>query len=411
MEKQEIKKILLGRNYPTPEALRYDVKKGFLLSKSDLASFLQAKEELRASGSSGFVTLGLKAEHPLFYVSGRYLLELEKTYLETLLNDYAENDTDFFDRNKEDMLLARAFSEIEGTLAIENVSTTRKKIERIRKQTNLTDKNDVIVKNMLGAIDYILQEKPAFTKENLKRLYSILSDGCLEGENALPVGAYYRNAPVFVGGYEGAAPEEIEGMMNSLFAFVSERKAGDVPDLFVPLIAQYYILFVHPYFDYNGRTARMVSFWLSVLYSVSGAPLFLSEAINEDKKNYYRAIVNTRNTDNDLTYFLGYILETAVRYSYVYKNVEMIRRALGEEGLFLSPMQVVYLKKIVIHNYGGYFNAKMFAGYMQSDLSRQAVAKILTQFVSYGILEKTANKKGETIFRIKQQMIFYRVGD
>ena len=411
MEKQKIKSILLGENYLTPEELRYSVKEGLLFSKSEFSAFLQGKEELRKAGESGFVTLDLKAKHPLFYVEGKYLADLTRTYLATLLHDQAENEADFFDRNKEDMLLARAFSEIEGTLAIENVSTTRKKIERIRKQTTLTEKNDIIVKNMLTAIDFILQEKPAFNKENLKKLYSILSDGCVDPEDALPAGAYYRNAPVFVGGYEGAAPEEIEGMMDSLFDFVSEKKEREIPDLFLPLIAHYYILFVHPYFDYNGRTARMVSFWLSTVYNVSGAPLFLSEAINEDKKKYYRAITDTRNTDNDLTYFLGYILETAVRYSYVYKNVEMIRRELGKEGLFLSPMQVVYLKKIVIHNCGGYFNAKMFAGYMQSDLSRQAVSKILTQFVSYGILEKSANKKGETIYRIKPQNVFFKVGD
>ena len=52
----------------------------------------------------------------------------------------------------------------------------------------------------------------------------------------------------------------------------------------------------------------------------------MSEAINESKHDYYRAITDTRNTNNDLTYFLGYILETSVKYSFVYKNLEEMKK-------------------------------------------------------------------------------------
>jgi Fic family protein len=54
--------------------------------------------------------------------------------------------------------------------------------------------------------------------------------------------------------------------------------------------------------------------------------LFISEAINDNKKQYYEAISNTRNTNNDLTYFLSYILETANKYSLLYKNLEEIQK-------------------------------------------------------------------------------------
>ena len=58
-----------------------------------------------------------------------------------------------------------------------------------------------------------------------------------------------------------------------------------------------------------------MSFWLACLNNLVAAPFFISEAINEDKRAYYDAVSNTRDTNNDLTYFLGYIFETSTKFS------------------------------------------------------------------------------------------------
>ena len=372
-----------------------------------MKNFLRKKREFLQEEDKYFFPLPLKANKPLFYVQGEYLLSLRAEYLSALINDYEEKEKFFFSRHITDILMARIFSEVEGTLSIENVTTTRKKIEAIRKASVLTDKNDIIVKNMLNAFDYIMKDTPAFNKENLRKLYGILSQGCLEKGDELKPEAYYRDDAVCIGGYDGAPAEEIEEMMDSLFSFAGDSANAKKYGIFLPLIAHYYILYVHPYFDYNGRTARMVSLWLSFLHNITMAPLFISEAINEEKKAYYRAIVNTRETENDLTYFFGYVLESSIKYSYVYKNLEALCAALEKEGIFLSSSEKLYVKKIIIHAPTGYFNAKKFAGFIKSEVSRQALHKILSAFTSYGILEKNQNKKGETIYRLKEDLLFY----
>ena len=48
----------------------------------------------------------------------------------------------------------------------------------------------------------------------------------------------------------------------------------------------------------------MVQIWIFMLTNNVGA-LYLSEAINDNKNKYYEAIENTRNSRNDLTYFIG----------------------------------------------------------------------------------------------------------
>jgi Fic family protein len=147
---------------------------------------------------------------------------------------------------------------------------------------------------------------------------------------------------------------------------------------------------------------------LSVILDVSEVPVFISEAINETKNNYYKAITNSRITDNDLTYFLGYIMETSIEYSYIYKNIEEIEKEMGKLGNFLSSTEKVYLKKILIHNKDGYFNSKMFMEYIGNNMTRQGALKFLNGFVEYDILQKSSNKKGEAIYKINSERITYK---
>ena len=152
----------------------------------------------------------------------------------------------------------------------------------------------------------------------------------------------------------------------------------------------------------------MVSFWLNYIYDITAAPYFMSEAINESKNDYYRAITDTRNTNNDLTYFLGYILETSIKYSFVYKNLEEIKKMLSKTGDSLTSTEWVYVKKILVHNSEDYFNYKMFMQYINTKMTRQGALKILNNLHCYEILEKTTNKKGDIIFKFNQDFITYK---
>jgi Fic family protein len=324
------------------------------------------------------------------------------------VEDLKLNQKTLFERNADDIIMARAFSEIEGTLNVENVPTTHKKVKDIYQKKALTDKNDIIVKNMIDAMKFIVKEKPSFNKENLLKLYNILSFNCLDEEDKLKEGAYYRDDYVSIGGFEGAPDSHIEECMDSLFTFVNNPESLKKYEALLPHICHYYILYIHPYFDYNGRTARMVSFWLNYIFDINDAPLFMSEAINDNKKEYYRAITNTRNTYNDLTYFLGYILETAIKYSLVYKNLEEVKEKLSKTGDTLTSTEWGYLKKIIIHNSTGYFTYKDFFEYIHSTMTKQGGLKVLNTFVEYDILIKEVNKKKENIYKVNPEILTYK---
>ncbi len=410
MKKEVLEEIVFGESYYSIDDLRYNQKVGYMLSKENVNELLAYKEQLAERENEYIKVLPLKtfnSKH-CFYVSSVYLLSQYNAYLRAFVDDFRSNETTLTQRNAKELMTSRVFSEVEGTLNIENVPTTHKRIKEVFSSENLTDKNDIIIKNMQKAIIYILNEQPAFNKENLYKLYCILSKDCLGDNEQLRKGRIYRDDVVYVGGFAGAPEDKIDEMMNSLFDFVNDKKNVEKYSTLLPHICHYYILYVHPYFDYNGRTARMVSFWLNCILDITDAPLYMSEAINESKTDYYKAITNTRTTNNDLTYFLGYILETAIKYNFVYKNLEEIKNKLAKDGDFLSPAQLTYLKKIIIHNPEDYFNYRMFINYINVKMSKQAGLKVLNLLADYGVLEKTTNKRNEAIYRVNQEFITYK---
>ena len=151
-------KLIFGPEYYTIDDLRYNQKLGFLFSKDELAQFLKEKECLIEENNEDIEKLPLKTFNSkyCFYVNGLYLLETQNEYFRLLTSDYELNQSWLFDRNLEDMLISRLFSEVEGTLNVENIPTTHRHIEMVSKSENLTEKNDIIVKNMLNAINFII---------------------------------------------------------------------------------------------------------------------------------------------------------------------------------------------------------------------------------------------------------------
>ena len=410
MDKKQVAELIVGEKYHPINDLRYNQKIGILFSKDEFENFLTFKDELIDEHFESMKPLPLKTfnSRHCFYANGSYLSQTKDEYKRILVSDYELTQNWLFDRNLEDMLISRLFFEVEGTLNIENIPTTHRHIVEINKNENLTDQNDIIVKNMLNAIKFILEEKPEFNKDNLLKLYNLLSKNCLPDELTIKEGAYYRDDKIYIGAFEGATPNIIDEYMDSLFAFANDPQSiREHEDLF-PYICHYYILYIHPYFDYNGRTARMVSFWLNYIHKITIAPYFMSEAINESKNDYYRAITDTRNTNNDLTYFLGYILETSIKYSFVYKNLEEMKYTLSKTGDTLTSTEWVYVKKILVHNSEDYFNYKMFLTYINANMSRQGALKILNNLHGYGIIEKTKNKKGDIVFKLNQEFITYK---
>lgn len=327
---------------------------------------------------------------------------IKEDMLETgsLLSEWESFD---FDRS-------RIFSEIEGSLNVENVPTTRRRVrELLEKKIEPANKNDVIIRNMGKGIDFV-RSKPPFSKENLRKLYDLLTEGCLEEDEKLRPGEYYRYDGVEVDNYQGCPVGQIEECMDSLFAYVNGLldKADDTFSFILPHICHYYIIYIHPYFDYNGRTARMVSFWIYLLISHDLFPPLISEMINQTKSDYYRSIRNSRNAHNDLTYFVLYLLKGTVSYYLNYKNLEHISQESKNRGIQLTEAELNYLKCILFSSKGA-FNYLDFLKFSHISISKQGALKTLNRLIEAGGLVEISSKSKTKLFSINDAMIKYKL--
>lgn len=397
-----LNKALIDEHYFTNEDLRVNRKYGFLLSNKELSEFLTYKEN---SLDISKYELPLKTfnSKKIYYFNSNELQDAFADYISFFKNDYGAKNSTIISENYNEMILSRISSELEGTLKIEGVNTTRKKILNIIEEKRINDSNDQIIYNMTQGYEFI-SSKPEFNKENLRKLYILLSLNSLTPGDELK--GYYRNEMVEIGGHDGCPVDMIEECMDSLFSYVNENLNKN--NFFLPFIVHYYILYIHPYIDFNGRTARMVSLWISMLMNTETLlPTYISEAINDDKFNYYKAIDNSRNSHNDLTYFLTYLTKLANQYYLIYKNITAIRDDLAILGEAITNTEVYYLKRIFINSKKGWFNYKGFLSFSNLDITKQGALKILNKFLGMNILNSKINSSKEKIFILNDDVIKY----
>lgn len=408
MENKEILlKSLQANKYYTNTDLRMNRNYGFLLSNEQLNDYLDYKE---IADNENRIDLPLVSwnSKKIFIYNSKQLNSLINEYVEYFFEDVSSHKSVYTQRNYNEVLFGIVCSELEGTLKIEGVNTTRRQIETIIKENNPKDKNERIIVNMMKGLEYIAKTK-SFEKDTLKELYDILSDDCLDPDDVIG-SSHYRNDVVYVSEHTGCPTNKIDECMDSLFEYVNATlKSKKVYERFLlPFIVHYYILYIHPYFDYNGRTARMVQLWIFMLLG-DISPLYLSEAINDHKNDYYKAIDSTRYSRNDLSYFVIYLVELINSYSLVQKNLEGIKEDIESSGETISEKELHYLKKIIINKNVKWFNYKKFIEFENLDITKQGALKILNGFVELGLIDSKINSKNEKIFILNENILKYEL--
>lgn len=179
----------LNEIYYNPNELKHGNKTKTFLSSFDVGALAKRKDEiLKSDKDEGFIELDLFAwdSKPLFYFLPKDLVSVLEASNQLV---FSLDLDDFLLNARKD---STAYSEIEGSLSIEGVPTTRKRMtELLQKGAEPTCRNDTIIKNMSLGLKFI-SESPLFNEGNLASLYEILSKGCLDEEDRLKEGEIYR---------------------------------------------------------------------------------------------------------------------------------------------------------------------------------------------------------------------------
>ena len=167
---------------------------------------------------------------------------------------------------------------------------------------------------MYKGYKYILEKKP-INKDSLKELYKIVSNGLLSEEDQKEMGEYYRKDDVYIyysnnpDKYDlGMPSEQLEEYMNMLleYATTSNENLSKAEKFLKSQIIHFYFVYVHPYYDINGRTSRTTSMWY-LLNNKSYPFIIFNRAIQLHKSEYYRKIRESKKYMNT-TLFLDYMM-------------------------------------------------------------------------------------------------------
>lgn len=111
--------------------------------------------------------------------------------------------------------------------------------------------------------------------------------------------------------------DEIVEHMNNLEQFMNDEALSDLDPLVKMAIIHHQFESIHPFYDGNGRTGRIINILYLVKEGLLQIPiLYLSRFINQNKAEYYRLLQAVR-TDNEweswVMYMLAGIEETSLQ--------------------------------------------------------------------------------------------------
>ena len=207
--------------------------------------------------------------------------------------------------------------EIISTFTIENIDFSRDSVRKIMAGYAPSDESENRIYGMKKGLEYISDPAHTMTEKNIYRLYETAVGAFLPEEDKLLPGNYYRHDAVYIVGdkveHTGISWEKLKGCMGDLIDFIQDKTPMN--DLLKAALIHFYIAYLHPYFDGNGRMARLLHLWYLVQQGYSSALFIpLSEYVNKSRKGYYEAYSLTEENAQisgvlDVTPFLVYFIE------------------------------------------------------------------------------------------------------
>jgi Fic family protein len=196
------------------------------------------------------------------------------------------------------------------------------------------------VKNCIKALRWVLRQKNSqLTEEKLLKLHRMMAQGLLPQERC----GRYRNIQNYIINAKGQivftprAPSTVKQGMKGLFAWLKQHKAEH--PIVRSAIFHHEFVSIHPFVDGNGRVARAASQW--ILFAGNYEPLWtlgLDEYFAQDRAKYYDMIQQTREMDNDYTYWIEYVAKG------LWEAIQRVSKRIKEETrkykqIALTPKQ------------------------------------------------------------------------
>ena len=210
----------------------------------------------------------------------------------------------------------------QATTAIEGNTLTDDEVRQVAAGESLPPSKEYQereVRNVIGAMNGILEDvigrgsAPSVSPALMLGFHQRIGSALGEHFDAIP--GRFRTDERFVGPYKCPRAADVRPLVNLLCEWLQEEFGSEAgPPSFTDaviqaIVAHVYVEWIHPFGDGNGRTGRLLEFYLLLRAGNPDiASHILSNFYNETRSEYYRQI-HRANRNRDLSDFIAYAVQ------------------------------------------------------------------------------------------------------
>lgn len=195
----------------------------------------------------------------------------------------------------------------------------------------------------------------------------------------------------------------IQDLMDNLEDYINKTALDDFDPLVKMAIIHYQFESIHPFYDGNGRTGRIVNILYLILNGLLEMPiLYLSSYIIKTKADYYRLFGEVRTNDTWeewIIYMLEGIEQTAIDSMRLIENIDKLMIDVKQQ--LIKQLPKIYSKDLLETLFKQPY---IKIGFLVDELkiTRKTAASYLREIENIGILEGV--KIGRDVYFINKKL-------
>lgn len=322
--------------------------------------------------------------------------------------------------NERILISSLTLQEAKDSSAVENIVTTQDDLYRagldINYQfINAATKEVLFYREAINKGFRMVRNKSILTLNDIKHVQEILEQNSA-GFRTTPGTQLKRESDgtvIYTPPQDGL---EIVRYMANLEQFINDNQISQLDPLIKMAIIHHQFESIHPFYDGNGRTGRIINILYLVITGLLDLPiLYLSRYITHHKGEYYRLIqaIRDKNTDN--------AVEWEAWILFMLKGVETTADDTISLVKSIGQLMAEY-KNIIRPDFGSKYNHELLNGlfyhpYTKIDhvvanmqVSRQTASKYLDRIVALGLLQKEKMGKENYYINTRLMNLFIEFG-
>jgi Fic family protein len=245
------------------------------------------------------------------------------------------------------------------------------------------------------------QTSDLFSLKTLNTLHSLTMQRLIEEQY---IGAFRDKQVVVKSATDGRVvfrppvAVEIPYLVDDYFTWLNDENTKQIHPIFRAAITHYQMVYIHPFIEGNGRTARAMATLVLYTLGYDFKRFFsLEQYFDSDVERYYQALLSVQQHGNhDLTYWLEYFCYgLAIEIDKIKSQVQKLskdlklKKQLGEQ-VALSERQIMILE--LLHNQGQITSVD--AQRILPNVSVDTILRDLKDLIAKGVVDKKGVTKG-----------------